>query len=34
MRQTGVVGIGKVIIRRTQHLAGVRVVGEALVASS
>jgi len=31
MRQTGVVGIGKVIIRRTQHLAGVRVVGEALV---
>ncbi len=32
MRQTGVVGIGKVIIRRTQHLAGVRVVGDALVA--
>ena len=31
MRQTGVVGIGKVIIRRTQHLAGVRVVGDALV---
>src|SRR6476646_6776221 len=31
MRQTGVVGVGKVIIRRTQHLAGVRVVGEALV---
>jgi DNA end-binding protein Ku len=31
MRQSGVVGIGKVIIRRTQHLAGVRVVGEALV---
>jgi DNA end-binding protein Ku len=26
MRQSGVVGIGKVIIRRTQHLAGVRVV--------
>jgi DNA end-binding protein Ku len=31
MRETGVVGIGKVIIRRTQHLAGVRVVGEAIV---
>jgi len=31
MRQTGVVGIGKVIIRRTQHLAGVRVIGDALV---
>jgi DNA end-binding protein Ku len=31
MRETRVVGIGKVIIRRTQHLAGVRVVGEALV---
>ena len=31
MRQTGVVGVGKVIIRRTQHLAGVRVIGEALV---
>lgn len=31
MRQSGVVGIGKVIIRRTQHLAGVRVIGEALV---
>ncbi len=31
MRETSVVGIGKVIIRRTQHLAGVRVVGEALV---
>jgi DNA end-binding protein Ku len=31
MRQTGVVGVGKVIIRRTQHLAGVRVVGDALV---
>jgi DNA end-binding protein Ku len=29
MRQSGVVGIGKVIIRRTQHLAGVRVVGQA-----
>jgi DNA end-binding protein Ku len=31
MRQTGVVGIGKVILRKTQHLAGVRVVGDALV---
>jgi DNA end-binding protein Ku len=31
LREAGVVGIGKVIIRRTQHLAGVRVVGEALV---
>lgn len=31
MRQSGVVGIGKVIIRRSQHLAGVRVVGQALV---
>jgi len=31
MRTSGVVGIGKVIIRKTQHLAGVRVVGEALV---
>ena len=31
MRQSNVVGVGKVIIRRTQHLAGVRVVGQALV---
>ena len=31
MRESGVVGIGKVIIRKTQHLAGVRVVGDALV---
>ena len=31
MRETSVVGVGKVIIRRTQHLAGVRVVGEAIV---
>ena len=31
MRQSGVVGVGKVIIRRSQHLAGVRVVGQALV---
>ena len=31
MRQSGVIGIGKVIIRKTQHLAGVRVIGQALV---
>ena len=31
MRQNGVVGIGKLIIRKTQHLAGVRVVDQALV---
>ena len=31
MRQNNVVGIGKVIIRKTQHLAGVRVVDQALV---
>src|SRR5215207_5617738 len=31
MRQSGVIGVGKVIIRRSQHLAGVRVVGQALV---
>jgi len=31
IRQTGSVGIGKIIIRQTQHLAGVKVVGEALV---
>lgn len=31
IRQTGSVGIGKIIIRQTQHLAGVRVVGDALV---
>jgi DNA end-binding protein Ku len=31
MRRSSVVGVGKVIIRRTQHLAGVRVVGQALV---
>lgn len=31
MRESGVVGVGKVIIRRTQHLAGVRVIGDALV---
>jgi DNA end-binding protein Ku len=31
MRQTNVVGIGKLIIRKTQHLAGVRVIDQALV---
>jgi len=31
IRQTGSVGVGKIIIRQTQHLAGVKVVGEALV---
>jgi DNA end-binding protein Ku len=31
IRQTGSVGIGKIIIRQTQHLAAVKVVGEALV---
>src|SRR5919112_4649352 len=31
IRSTGAVGIGKIIIRQTQHLAGIRVVGEALV---
>jgi len=31
MRKSGVIGVGKVIIRRSQHLAGVRVVGDALV---
>jgi len=31
MRKSSVVGIGKVIIRKSQHLAGVRVIGEALV---
>ena len=31
MRQNNVVGIGKLIIRKTQHLAGVRVVDQALV---
>jgi DNA end-binding protein Ku len=31
MRKSNVVGVGKVIIRRSQHLAGVRVVGDALV---
>jgi len=31
IRKTGSVGIGKFIIRQTQHLAGVKVVGDALV---
>jgi DNA end-binding protein Ku len=31
IRQTGSVGIGKIILRQTQHLVGVKVVGEALV---
>lgn len=31
MRKTGSVGIGKIIIRQKQHLAAVKVVGDALV---
>jgi DNA end-binding protein Ku len=31
IRKTGSVGIGKIIMRQTQHLVGVKVVGEALV---
>ncbi|HEX2721987.1 MAG TPA: Ku protein [Gemmatimonadaceae bacterium] len=31
VRSTGAVGIGKIIIRQSQHLAGIKVVGEALV---
>jgi DNA end-binding protein Ku len=31
IRQTSSVGIGKIIIRQTQHLVGIKVVGEALV---
>ena len=31
IRQTGSVGIGKIIIRQSQHLVGIKVVGEALV---
>jgi len=31
IRSTGAVGVGKIIIRQTQHLAGIKVVGEALV---
>jgi DNA end-binding protein Ku len=31
IRRTGSVGIGKIIIRQKQHLAGIKVVGDALV---
>jgi DNA end-binding protein Ku len=31
IRSTGSVGVGKIIIRQSQHLAGVKVVGDALV---
>jgi DNA end-binding protein Ku len=31
IRNSGAVGIGKVIIRQTQHLAGIKVLGDALV---
>jgi DNA end-binding protein Ku len=31
VRSTGAVGVGKIIIRQSQHLAGIKVVGEALV---
>jgi DNA end-binding protein Ku len=31
IRQTGSVGIGKIILRQTQHLVGVKVIGDALV---
>lgn len=31
IRAGGVVGIGKIIIRQTQHLAGIKVLGDALV---
>src|SRR5215213_5466869 len=31
VRKTGMVGIGKIIIRQTQHLAAIKVVGDALV---
>lgn len=31
IRSTGAVGIGKIIIRQTQHLVGIKVLGEALV---
>ena len=31
IRKTGSIGVGKIIMRQTQHLAGVKVVGEALV---
>ncbi|HVF40985.1 MAG TPA: Ku protein [Gemmatimonadaceae bacterium] len=31
IRTTGAVGIGKIIMRQTQHLAGIKVIGDALV---
>jgi DNA end-binding protein Ku len=31
IRNTGSIGIGKIIMRQTQHLAGVKVVGDAIV---
>ncbi|HMF87614.1 MAG TPA: Ku protein [Gemmatimonadaceae bacterium] len=31
IRKTGSIGIGKIILRQTQHLAGVKVVGDAIV---
>jgi DNA end-binding protein Ku len=31
IRSTGSVGVGKIILRQTQHLVGVKVVGDALV---
>ena len=31
VRSTGAIGIGKIIIRQTQHLAGIKVVGDALI---
>ena len=31
IRKTGAVGVGKIIIRQSQHLAGIKVVGDALV---
>lgn len=31
IRKSGSIGIGKIILRQTQHLAGIKVVGDALV---
>jgi DNA end-binding protein Ku len=31
IRSSGVVGIGKIIIRQTQHLAGIKVLGDSMV---
>lgn len=31
IRSTGAVGIGKIVMRQTQHLVGIKVLGEALV---